>query len=411
MGLPNLSVLVKKCETLGLDYLPKDGKKLGKDHCVQALRAHYLPPEGLPYEEITPMLCFAEWNLKPAEIDACYRSPKWAAQTKFNGFRLVLHLVKGVGLYAHTRTISEKTFRYEDTTSKLLIKDWIPTFDATIDIEAIIDKPVDTNPYTKGKKGTITKSSLHSAVAVAHLNAEGAIALQRDQDAPFVFHAFDVMRLNGQDLRRRPLRERELFRLGELRSAVLASPIGQYFRFPELVYEDRKAFAEKVKAEGGEGVIWKNLDSPYIDSSSRPRTGWVKHKKRIEFDAFVSGFKPGEKGSGYENLVGALEWSVHLKEGGTHVLGFTSNMTLAHREKMTVTVNGEPTLHKSIYGRVGEISGQDVSAREFRLSHCTHDRWRHHPAKGDQPAGPDHKTADQCVVSMQDLREAAEWVA
>lgn len=404
MSLPNLAVLEAKCFKLGLTVTPA-GKKLGKDDCVRVLKAHFMPPEGLPYEEITPMLCFAEWNLKPAELDQCHRSPKWAAQVKLNGFRLVLHFVRGVGVFAHTRTISVKTFRYEEVTKKLLIAGYVPEFSASIDCEAIIDKPVDTSPYTAGGKGTITKTSLHSAVAVAHLNDEGAIKLQREQDAPFIFHVFDIMKDGGQDLRSLPLKQREVHRATLAKMIAEIPELTNFFRFPELVYQNRVAFAEKVKKDGGEGVIWKNLESPYIDSSSRPRTGWVKHKKRIEFDAFVSGFKPGEPGTGWEKLVGALEFSVRTTDGKTHVIGYASNLAFETRKKITVTnEDGSPRLHSAVYNRVAEISGQDISARELRLSHCTLDRWR-------PKEGPDAKGADQCVVDMEDLKQAAEWVS
>ena len=60
------------------------------------------------------------------------------------------------------------------------------------------------------------------------------------------------------------------------------------------------------------------------------------------------------------------------------------------------TVTKDPTL----YGRVAEISGQDISARELRLSHCTLERWRE---------GADLKIEAECVTSLADLKTAAEW--
>lgn len=401
--LPNLAVLEKKCAALNLDYKPKDGKKLGKQHCVDALAAHFMPAGGLPYTPVTPMLCFAEWNLKAEELKKCHTSPSWAAQVKLNGFRLMLHFVKGVGVFAHTRTISVKTFRYEEVTDALLIKDYVPDFTVSLDCEAIINKPVDTTPYTTGKKGTVTKTSLHSAVAVAHLNNEGARKLQIEQDAPFIFHCFDVVNFSGQDITGMRLRDREVRRAAVAKKFASIPELAKFFEFPELVYEDRVAFADRIKKAGGEGVIWKNLESPYIASSSRPRTGWVKHKKRIEFDAFVSGFQLGDKDAGYADLVGSLEFSVNLKEGGTHMIGRPTNMPLEFRKAITVVVDGKPTLDPQWLNRVAEISGQDVSAREFRLSHCTLDRWRWQD-------GPDHKEAHECVVSREDLEQAAEWV-
>lgn len=401
--LMNLAALEKKCQDLGLDYQPTDGKKLGKAHCVAALRAHFLPPEGLPYEEIAPQLAFPEWNLKALEIRNVQEGPDWGAQCKFNGYRLIIYFIKGVGVFATTRTVSVKTFRLEEMSSKLLFGDHVPDFTATVDCEGIIEKPVDTGPYTMGGKGVVTKSSLHSAVAVAHLNAEGCLRLQREQNAPFVFKVFDVLNLDGESLMGLLLREREKIRMSsDFQKRFSLEPLLNQFEFPELVQVDRLAYRDKIIKAGGEGVIWKNLNATYTEDG-RQRNVWVKHKKRIEFDAFVSGFKPGESGKGFEHLVAALEFSVNLKEGGTHVLGWASNLTRDHMNKMTVTVDGKPTLHPSMLNRVAEISGQDVSAREFRLSHCTLDRWRYQP-------GPDFKSADQCVVSMQDLKEAAEWV-
>lgn len=400
--LPNLAVLEKKCKDLGLTVKPA-GKKLGKEDCVRVLREHHMPEGGLPYEEITPMLCFAEWNLKESEQKDIWNGRNWGAQVKLNGFRLVMHFVKGVGVFAHSRTVSVKTWRYEELTSKLLIANFVPDFSASVDCEAIIEKPIDTGPYTAGGKGTVTKSSLHSAVAVAHLNDEGAIRLQKEQDAPFFFHIFDVMKIDGQDLRKLPLREREKFRT-RFAEKIRSTEVGKFFVFPELVLEGRKEFAEKIKAAGGEGVILKNLSSPYIDSSSRPRTGWVKHKKRIEYDAFVSGFIRGEAGTGWEKMVGALEFSVHTDKG-THVLGYASNISLETRQKISQYDSGTDTvkLLPAMYGKVAEISGQDISARSFRLSHCTIDRWR-------PKQGPDAKRAEDCRVKMEDLMDAAEWV-
>ena len=91
-------------------------------------------------------------------------------------------------------------------------------------------------------------------------------------------------------------------------------------------------------AEGGEGVVLKYLGAGYEDSSSRKRGVWVKVKKRIEYDAFVSGFKLGEPGSGWEDLVGALEFSVMTETGGKHVIGYCTNITLETRKNWTVSV-------------------------------------------------------------------------
>ena len=134
-----------------------------------------------------------------------------------------------------------------------------------------------------------------------------------------------------------------------------------------------------------------------------PEEDRVKVKKHLHYDAFVTGFKPGEPGSAWRDLVGALEFSVKTEEGN-HVIGYVSSISFEMREQITQhDSDGQLSLVPSMYNRVAEISGQDISGREYRLTHCTLERWR------DMPG--DTKHPDDCRTSMQDLRKAAAWVA
>lgn len=401
--LPNLSALKKKCETLGLPVVQK-GKREAKSDYVSVLRDHFLKrdyPNGMPFTELTPMLCFASWNLEEKELEAIWESPNWVAQSKENGCRMTLYFVPGVGVFATSRTVSLKTYRLQELTGKLLFREFKDSPRAiTLDVEVIVEKPIDTRPYTA--KGQITKSSLHSTTALLSLEDANSRKCQVDQDAALTFKVIDVT-FDHHDLRKKPLRER-LTSVHSFLSWVKDTEIGKYFIHLPVVASKKKEFLQEIWAKGGEGVVLKNLDAPYEDSSSRRRDAWVKVKKRIEFDAFVTGFKRGDEGQGFENMVGALEFSVRLASGKTHVLGYPINMTLEERQRITVYDKETNTvsLLSEMYNRVAEISGQDISARELRLSHCTLDRWR------DQPG--DEKSAEECVVDMADLEAAADWV-
>lgn len=401
--LPNLNELKKKCQALNLPVVQK-GKREAKSDYVSVLREHFLKrdyPMGLPFEELTPMLCFASWNLEPAELAGIWRNQEWIAQSKENGCRLTLYFVPGVGVFATSRTVSVKTYRLQELTGKLLFSgfDQSPRL-ITLDCEVIIEKPVDTTPYTA--KGQMTKSSLHSTTAVLSLEDNNSKKLQRDQQAPLKFKVLDITH-DGEDLRKSPLRGR-LDHIKEFFKFIRQTEISDYFI--ELPYTsiDKKAYLEELWSKGGEGVVLKNLRSTYVDSSSRQRDAWVKVKKRVEFDCFVTGFKRGDAGQGFENMVGALEFSVNLTNGKTHVLGYPINMTLEERTRISEynPETGEVKMIPEMYGRVAEISGQDISAREFRLSHCTLDRWREEEG--------DIKLAEDCVVDFADLQQAAEWV-
>lgn len=400
----NLAELKEACREEEL-VVKQSGKREAKSDYVEALRAHYLAidyPSGLPYEEVEPMKCFAIWNMSEAEQEEIWNSSNWIAQEKLNGCRMIMHFVKWVGVFAHSRTVSEQNYRYTELTAALLFKDFVPDFDATVDMEAYVEKAIDTRPYTDGA-GCVTKSSLHSTSAIFHLRPENARKLQIEQGAPLIFKVFDILKINDRNLCQDPLRRR-LKMLELFRGVIRETEIGKFFEFPGWTAIDKKVFYEDVLAGGGEGVVLKNLAAPYTATSSRLRDGWVKVKKGMEFDAFVTGFNRGHEGSAWRNLVGDLEFGVMLDNGKVHVLGKASNLTMEFRQMIsrydeaTDTVSLDPTL----LGKVAEISGQDISSRSLRLSHCTLDRWR------DQVG--DEKRKEDCVVVAADLRKAAEWV-
>lgn len=91
------------------------------------------------------------------------------------------------------------------------------------------------------------------------------------------YHLFDIMWLEGRDLRSLPLTERR---------AILESlPIA-----PPLFAVERVAGAEpweRARAEGWEGVIAKRVDSPY---ESRRSPLWLKMKHDASQELVIGGF-------------------------------------------------------------------------------------------------------------------------
>jgi DNA ligase D-like protein (predicted ligase) len=119
---------------------------------------------------------------------------------------------------------------------------------------------------------------------------------------PVFFYVFDLLWLDGDDIRGLPLRDRKRL----LRDAIdWHDPL----RFTQHRNEDGEAFYAEACAKGWEGLIAKRVDSPYGAKRSKD---WLKfkcgmgqelviggftepHGTRIEFGALLVGYHEGDK--------------------------------------------------------------------------------------------------------------------
>jgi bifunctional non-homologous end joining protein LigD len=164
--------------------------------------------------------------------------PGWTHELKHDGYRLQIHVRDGrVRLY--TMNGADWSKRYPR----------IMEAAARIKVSAVMDAEV----VCLDEKGVPNFDTLHSRTA-DHL----AVAC-----------AFDLLVVNGDDLRRQPLRGRKLA-LGKL---LLRSSDGiQYVEHAEG-HGDR--MFEAVCKLGLEGIVSKKLDAPY---KSGPSKAWLKIK-------------------------------------------------------------------------------------------------------------------------------------
>jgi ATP-dependent DNA ligase len=345
----NLSDLKRRVETLGLKVVT-DGAP-AKEPFIAALKDHFLSkdyPDGPPFEEIQPMLCRSYGDLSQKEQDALWKDGNdWLAQEKLNGVRLILHCVKGVGVFGHGREINTKNFRRSEFHHHLLFHDFIPSFTATLDCEVVA-------------------GSLQSTVALLRMKPEES--REKQSQTPLKIHVFDVTRWEGFDLRVRRLDERLAF-IQDFRTAITAASMGQHFEFPAVHFQDKRGVFDRIIKAGGEGVVLKRLSSPYIDATSRSRTGWIKCKRGLEVTAYVSGFEPGRKGSLNENRVAVLHFSVNTENGPLLVAKISSlpndlQKAVTQRDSATKTVGINPTF----LGKVATISGVEIAYKSGRLT-------------------------------------------
>jgi bifunctional non-homologous end joining protein LigD len=106
--------------------------------------------------------------------------------------------------------------------------------------------------------------------------------LAANRDQPLVFYAFDLLHLDGEDWRRRPLSERKR-RLAELLQADRHGPI----RYSDHVTAQGPAFLAECCRRGLEGIICKRADRPYSAGRS---LDWLKVKCLGREELVIGGF-------------------------------------------------------------------------------------------------------------------------
>jgi bifunctional non-homologous end joining protein LigD len=117
-----------------------------------------------------------------------------------------------------------------------------------------------------------------------HQRDAGAIA-NMAKKSPVHFFAFDLLYLNGYDLRQSPLAARK----AALAKIVKPFPL---LRVSDYLTGEGKDLLEAARQNGLEGLIAKASDSVY---ESRRARAWVKLKVTMEQEFVIGGFTPGER--------------------------------------------------------------------------------------------------------------------
>src|SRR2546428_2503660 len=134
--------------------------------------------------------------------------------------------------------------------------------------------------------------------------------IQQGRTEEAVLFAFDLLRLDGEDLRARPLEER----LDLLRSALSNAP--PQVQLAEEVRGDVASALAKVRERGLEGLILKARGSVYEKGRSRE---WLKLKAQATQELAIVGWTPG-KGNA-RGALGALLLAVADGKGGYEFAG------------------------------------------------------------------------------------------
>lgn len=165
------------------------------------------------------------------------------------------------------------------------------------------------------------------------LNDEGKASfqeLQNYQNTPskdLYFYAFDLLHLDGQDLRELTLLERKQ-KLEELLSVEFA-----HVRYSDHVVGKGTAFFKEAQQKNIEGIMAKKADSPY--RTGKRSSEWLKIKTHLRQEAVIGGFTEPK---GKRKHIGALILGVYeqgkLVYVGQSGSGFNSRSLERLKEKL-----------------------------------------------------------------------------
>ena len=204
---------------------------------------------------VEPCLATAVTVPPPREI--------FAHEVKFDGYRLQPELEKGA-VIIRTRRGLDWTERFPTIANAVA---GLPAASAILDGEAVVED----------RNGVADFAALQDA-------------LKTQAQDKIVFYVFDLLYLNGYDLRAAPLIERKAL----LQQLLQSAPEGGVLRYSDHFSIEGERLLRHICALNAEGIVSKRTDSPYRSGRGRD---WLKIKCANRQEFVIIGFAPSAAAS------------------------------------------------------------------------------------------------------------------
>ncbi|HXZ32148.1 MAG TPA: non-homologous end-joining DNA ligase [Terriglobales bacterium] len=291
---------------------------------------------------IHPMLATA--------TDKPFDSPEWLFEIKWDGYRAISFIEHG-----KVRLVSRNQ---NDLTAQFAELQDLPQF---IKAESAV---LDGEIVALDEQGRSSFSLMQQRTGIRSHGRRVA----GQSDLPIAYYIFDLIYLNGYDLRRVSLEERK---------QVLAQIISnnKLVRYSEHFSEQGKALFEAARQQGLEGILAKRRGSLYEERRSRE---WLKIKITQTIDCVIGGYTDPE---GSRQYFGALVLGlfddkgqlIHVGQVGT---GFDQT-TLQHVWQALQKLNSKQSPFH------GPVEAQHVYWTKPKLvAEVKFTEWTHETAEG-----------------------------
>jgi bifunctional non-homologous end joining protein LigD len=251
--------------------------------------AHTVPRQDIRRKQLTGARRAPQEEWSPPQlatlVDEAPIGEEWVHELKYDGYRILCRVNnKSIKLVTRTnRDWTSKLQRIADAAAGL------PVTTAWLDGEVVVLKP----------DGSISFQALQNA-------------FDTQSETNLVYYVFDVLYLNGFDLKQVGLLERK-----QALAAIIPSATSGLIRYSEHIHGRGEVFFAESCRRGLEGIISKRIDAVYRAGRNR---NWLKVKcgRRQEF--VIGGFT---NPSGSRVAFGALLLGVYDEQGQLQFVGRT----------------------------------------------------------------------------------------
>jgi bifunctional non-homologous end joining protein LigD len=225
-------------------------------------------------------------------VDHMPSDDRWLSEIKFDGYRLLCRVKNGeVRLF---------TRNANDWTSKL-----------TAQANAVANLRM-KEAWLDGEAVVLTEQGRSSFQALQN-------AFDSHFTGTIVYCLFDLLFLNGYDLRSTPLTERK-----RLLASLLGRSSDAHLRYSDHIIGDNQASLEEACRQGLEGLIVKRMDAGYRSGRGR---SWLKVKCEQRQEFVIGGFtEPAGSRQGFGALLLGFYEDGRLRYAGKVGTGFSDRV-------------------------------------------------------------------------------------
>ena len=276
---------------------------------VSTARTREQIEKGAPAKSVKPKKSSAPPAFVEPQLCSIAEAPpsgdEWVYELKYDGYRLELAVADGKAV-VYTRSGLDWTERFSHLAADA---GGLKCRSALIDGEAVV----------LDAKGVSQFPSLVAALE------------KHSNDIQFV--AFDLLSLDGRDLRKKPLAERQAALRGIVGDGVTRIQVATH------IEGDGQRVFEQAVAAGAEGVVAKDRTAPYVSGRTH---AFVKIKGYPRTDVVIVAYKPSTKSDNFASLHAAVEEDGGLRYVGGIGTGYTEAQRAALFKKVSRGAAAKP---------------------------------------------------------------------